>query len=96
MSAAAVSSAAQEADLSHDEVNDPIKRPSEREELRKNLAQLKLGDECLRVKRLLGGAPNQDYETYSLPVSRVSPLPPLIDLILDDANLVDVATFYAR
>lgn len=50
-------------------------RPSDREELRQNIAQLKLGGECLRRKRLLGGAGNQDYETYSLPVSRVLPLP---------------------
>ena len=50
---------------------DNQKRPSEGEELRQNIAQLKLGDECLRRNRLLGGARNQDYETYSLPVSRV-------------------------
>lgn len=70
MSAAAVSPV-QEGDLAHDDINDPSKRPSEGEELRKNIAQLKLGDECLRMKRLLGGAGSQDYETYSLPVSRV-------------------------
>jgi hypothetical protein len=51
---------------------DNQKKPSAGDELRQNLAQLKLGDECLRRKRLLGGAGNQDYETYSLPVSRVS------------------------
>ena len=45
--------------------------PSDRDELRQNIAQLKLGEECLRRKRLLGGAGNQNYETYSLPVSRV-------------------------
>ena len=54
---------------------DNQKPPSDREELRQNIAQLKLGEECLRRKRLLGGAGNQDYETYSLPVSRVLPLP---------------------
>ena len=54
---------------------DNQKPPSDREELRQNIAQLKLGEECLRRKRLLGGAGNQDYETYSLPVSRVLSLP---------------------
>jgi hypothetical protein len=54
---------------------DNQKSPSDREELRQNIAQLKLGEECLLRKRLLGGAGNQDYETYSLPVSRVLPLP---------------------
>lgn len=49
------------------------KRASKGEELRQNLAQLKLGqgEGCLRRNRLLGCAANQDYETYSLPVSRV-------------------------
>ena len=47
------------------------RRASDKEELRQNIAQLKLGDECLRRKRLLGSAATQDYETYSLPVSRV-------------------------
>jgi hypothetical protein len=51
---------------------DNQRRTSDRDELRQNIAQLKLGEECLRRKRLLGGAGNQDYETYSLPVSRVS------------------------
>lgn len=51
--------------------NSPVRRPSDKEELRQNIAQLKLGDECLRRKRLLGSAADQDYETYSLPVSRV-------------------------
>jgi hypothetical protein len=49
------------------------KRPSEGEELRLNIAQLKLGDGCLRKQRLLGSPSNQEYETYSLPVSRVRP-----------------------
>ena len=52
--------------------NSQQRQPSDKDELRQNLAQLKLGDECLRRKRLLGSAANQDYETYSLPVSRVS------------------------
>jgi hypothetical protein len=55
----------------HHHMIDNQKRPSEGEELRLNIAQLKLGEECLRRKRLLGGAGNQDFETYSLPVSRV-------------------------
>lgn len=59
------------ADSVHPEPIDNQRRPSDREELRQNIAQLKLGEECLRRKRLLGGAGNQDYETYSLPVSRV-------------------------
>lgn len=54
---------------------DNQKHPSDREELRQNIAQLRLGEECLLRKRLLGGAGNQDYETYSLPVSRVLPFP---------------------
>jgi hypothetical protein len=57
----------------HHGVIDNQRRTSDREELRQNIAQLKLGEECLRRKRLLGGAGNQDYETYSLPVSRVKP-----------------------
>ena len=57
--------------VSHHDVIDNVKRPSEGEELRLNIAQLKLGEECLRKKRLLGSPGNQDYETYSLPVSRV-------------------------
>jgi hypothetical protein len=61
----------------HHGVIDNQRRTSDREELRQNIAQLKLGEECLRRKRLLGGAGNQDYETYSLPVSRVSPPMPL-------------------
>jgi hypothetical protein len=48
------------------------RRVSDKEELRQNIAQLKLGEECLRRKRLLGSAATQDYETYSLPVSRVT------------------------
>ena len=59
---------------------DSQRRPSDREELRQNIAQLKLGEECLRRKRLLGGACNQDYETYSLPVSRVRP--PILFLVM--------------
>lgn len=47
------------------------RKVSDKEELRQNIAQLKLGEECLRKKRLLGTAATQDYETYSLPVSRV-------------------------
>ena len=74
MSDAAVSSPQEEVDLPHDDMNESIKRPSGGDELRKNLAQLKLGDECLRKKRWLGSAGNGDYETYSLPVSRVCPL----------------------
>jgi len=62
----------QDADFAQKELGDSTKRPSEREELRQSLAQLKIGDECLRRKRLLGGLGGQDYETYSLPVSRVS------------------------
>ena len=50
---------------------DNEKQPADREQLRLNLAQLKIGDECLRRKRLLGGVGSFDYETYSLPVSRV-------------------------
>jgi hypothetical protein len=52
-------------------IADEAQRRVEREELRKNIAQLRLGPhhECLRKNRLLG---NQDYETYSLPVSRVT------------------------
>ena len=61
------------ADESHHSMIDNQKRPSEGEELRLNIAQLKLGEECLRKKRLLGSPGNQDYETYSLPVSRVWP-----------------------
>jgi len=61
------------ADESHHSPIDALKRPSEGEELRLNIAQLKLGEECLRKQRLLGNPGNQDYETYSLPVSRVSP-----------------------
>jgi len=60
------------AEIIHRDFIDNEKRPSARDELRQNLAQLKLGEECLRRERLLGGAGNQDYETYSLPVSRVS------------------------
>jgi hypothetical protein len=74
MSTVAVSSP-QEIDHPHDEIAESIKRPSAGDDLSKTLAQLKLGDECLRKKRWLGSAGNQDYETYSLPVSRVcSPL----------------------
>jgi hypothetical protein len=60
---------------------DPLneRKQSEGDELRQNLAQLKLGnEECLRRKRLLGGVMNQEFETYSLPVSRVTP-PPFLD-----------------
>lgn len=60
-----------DAELMQRELADNQKRHSDRDELRQNIAQLKLGEECLRRKRLLGGAGNQDYETYSLPVSRV-------------------------
>lgn len=60
-----------DADESHHDLIDNHKRSSEGEELRLNIAQLKLGEECLRKKRLLGSPGNQDYETYSLPVSRV-------------------------
>ena len=59
------------ADRVHPGLVDTQRRPSDRDELRQTIAQLKLGEECLRRKRLLGGAGNQDYETYSLPVSRV-------------------------
>ena len=60
-----------DADLVQREMTDSRIRPSAGEELRQNVAQLKIGEECLRRKRLLGGVGNQDYETYSLPVSRV-------------------------
>lgn len=66
-----VSSPLEAVEAQHHMIDNNQKRPSEGEELRQNLAQLKLGDECLRRNRLLGGAINQDYETYSLPVSRV-------------------------
>ena len=66
-----VSSTLDTAETHHQHMIDNQKRPSEGEELRLNIAQLKLGGECLRRNRLLGGAGNQDYETYSLPVSRV-------------------------
>ena len=65
--------ASHDASESHHDVIDNHKRPSEGEELRLNIAQLKLGEECLRKKRLLGSPSNQEYETYSLPVSRVCP-----------------------
>jgi hypothetical protein len=61
-----------DAEITRRDFIDNQKKPSAGDELRQNLAQLQLGDECLRRKRLLGGAGNQDYETYSLPVSRVS------------------------
>ena len=64
-----------DADSTHRDLIDNEKSPSDREELRENIAQLKLGEECLRRKRLLGGAGNQHYETYSRPVSRVHPFP---------------------
>jgi hypothetical protein len=51
--------------------DDGDQRPSAGDELRMNLAKLKIGEGCLRRNRLLGGAANTDYETYSLPVSRV-------------------------
>ena len=35
------------------------------------LEHLNLNQECLRKKRLLGGAGTQDFEMFSLPVSRV-------------------------
>lgn len=60
------------ADVVHRRSIDSSPKPSDKEELRQTLAQLKLGDECLRRKRLLGGAANQDYMIYSLPVSRVT------------------------
>jgi hypothetical protein len=59
-----------EAEDAHDVVGND-KRPSGSDELRMNLAQLKIGEGCQRRARLLGGAAYQDYETYSLPVSRV-------------------------
>jgi len=59
------------ADESLHNAADKQKRPSDGEELRLNIAQLNLGEECLRKTRLLGNPGNQDYETYSLPVSRV-------------------------
>ena len=63
-----------ETDIAHKESMDPPKRLLTGDELRQNLAQLKIGgkEECLRMKRLLGAA-NQDFVTYSLPVSRVRP-----------------------
>ena len=63
-----------ESDIAHRELIDNQKRPSDTTELRQNIAQLKLGEECLRRKRLLG-AGNPDFETYSLPVSRVCGIP---------------------
>jgi hypothetical protein len=59
-----------EAEDVHRDIADD-KRPSEGEELRQNLAELKIGEGCQRRNRMLGGAANLDYETYSLPVSRV-------------------------
>jgi hypothetical protein len=60
-----------EAEDTHDAVGNDDKHSSGSDELRMNLAQLKIGEGCQRRARLLGGAACQNYETYSLPVSRV-------------------------
>jgi hypothetical protein len=41
------------------------------ENIHKKLEQLNINPECLRKKRLLGGAGNQNFEMFQLPVSRV-------------------------
>ena len=69
-------------DLDGNEATDTERRIPETEELRENLAHFKFGnEECLRRKRLLGGVLNQNYQTFSLPVSRV--LSPLSLILLE-------------